>query len=41
MVSEAGLDPYVICLITFEFLSFLKKKKKTGVPQETFTETAE
>lgn len=27
MVSEAGLDPYVICLITFEFLSFLKKKK--------------
>lgn len=34
-VSEAGLDPYVICLIAFKFLSFLKKKKKKGVPQET------
>lgn len=33
MVSEAGLEPYVKCLITFEFLSFLKKK---GIPQETF-----
>lgn len=33
MVSEAGLDPYVVCLITFELLSFLKKK---GIPQETF-----